>query len=75
MHPVNKKLSFYERGATSMFACQYDQRFSFCAYIPQGYKEEEDTAYPLAVVADVAIRRLYVRETLGESVEISGEAK
>jgi len=32
-------------------------------------------AYPLAVVADVAIRRLYVRETLGESVEISGEAK
>lgn len=32
-------------------------------------------AYPLAVVADVAIRRLYVRETLGEEVEISGENK
>lgn len=32
-------------------------------------------AYPLAVVADVAIRRLYVRETLGEKVEISGEEK
>ncbi len=30
-------------------------------------------AYPLAVVADVAIRRLYIRETLGEPVEISGE--
>ena len=32
-------------------------------------------AYPLAVVADVAVRRLYVRETLGEKVEISGEKK
>lgn len=32
-------------------------------------------AYPLAVVADVAVRRLYIRETLGEKVEISGEEK
>ncbi len=30
-------------------------------------------AYPLAVVADVAVRRLYIRNTLGEQVEISGE--
>ena len=29
--------------------------------------------YPLAIVADVAVRRLYVRETLGEEVEIAGE--
>lgn len=32
-------------------------------------------AYPLAVVADVAVRRLYLRETLGESVEVTGEQK
>jgi len=32
-------------------------------------------AYPLAVVTDVAIRRLYIRETLGEPVEISGESE
>ncbi|MCL4767943.1 MAG: AI-2E family transporter [Hyphomicrobiaceae bacterium] len=32
-------------------------------------------AYPLAVVVDVAVRRLYVRDTLGEAVEISGEEK
>ena len=25
--------------------------------------------YPLAIVVDVAVRRLYVRETLGEEVE------
>lgn len=30
-------------------------------------------AYPLAVVVDVSVRRLYIRETLGEPVEISGE--
>jgi predicted PurR-regulated permease PerM len=29
--------------------------------------------YPLAIVADVAIRRLYVREALGKSVEIPAE--
>jgi predicted PurR-regulated permease PerM len=29
--------------------------------------------YPLAIVADVAVRRLYVREALGEKVEIAGE--
>jgi predicted PurR-regulated permease PerM len=29
--------------------------------------------YPLAIVVDVAVRRLYVRETLGEPVEIAGE--
>lgn len=29
--------------------------------------------YPLAIVADVAVRRLYVRETLGERVDIPAE--
>jgi predicted PurR-regulated permease PerM len=30
-------------------------------------------AYPLAIVIDVAVRRLYVREVLGEKVAIAGE--
>ena len=30
-------------------------------------------AYPLAIVIDVAVRRLYVREALGEKVKIAGE--
>jgi len=29
--------------------------------------------YPLAIVTDVAVRKLYVRETLGEDVEVAGE--
>jgi predicted PurR-regulated permease PerM len=31
--------------------------------------------FPLAVVVNVAVRRLYVRETLGEAVEIAGEKR
>jgi hypothetical protein len=31
------------------------------------------SAIPFAVVSDVAIRRLYVRQTLGEDVEIAAE--
>ncbi len=31
--------------------------------------------YPLAVVADVAIRKLYVEQTLGERVAVAGEPK
>ncbi|HEY8246824.1 MAG TPA: AI-2E family transporter [Hyphomicrobium sp.] len=31
--------------------------------------------YPLAIVIDVAVRSLYVREALGERVEIAGEEK
>lgn len=50
MNPGDKGLSFYERGATTMFSCQYDPRFSFCAYIPSSYREEESESYPLAVV-------------------------
>jgi predicted PurR-regulated permease PerM len=30
-------------------------------------------AYPLAIVIDVAVRRLYVREALGEDVAVPGE--
>lgn len=29
--------------------------------------------FPLAIVFDVAVRRLYVRDTLGESVQIMGK--
>jgi hypothetical protein len=30
------------------------------------------SAIPLAVVTDVAVRKLYVRATLGESIEVAG---
>jgi poly(3-hydroxybutyrate) depolymerase len=45
-----KKLSYYEFGATALFACQYDQRFSYCLYVPEEYSEDGDETYPLVVL-------------------------
>lgn len=45
-----KKISYYGFGRTSLYACQYDQRFSYCLYIPESYDEDGDTTYPLAVI-------------------------
>lgn len=33
-----------------MYACQHDQRFSYCLYVPAGYDEARDQTYPLAVI-------------------------
>lgn len=45
-----QKLGNYERGKTTLFSCQYDQRFSYFTYIPSNYKENDNTQYPLAVI-------------------------
>ncbi|AHV95684.1 hypothetical protein [Paenibacillus sabinae] len=37
-------------GATSLYACQYDQRFSYCAYIPGPSAETGPERRPLLVV-------------------------
>ena len=44
------KLSFYERGATAMFACRFDQRFSYCMHVPERY-EASDARYPIVVAS------------------------
>lgn len=43
-------------GPTSFFACQYDQRFSYCMYIPRDYHEAGDRVYPLFVVVHGSLR-------------------
>ncbi|MDQ3692435.1 MAG: alpha/beta hydrolase [Chloroflexota bacterium] len=45
-----KKITSYGFGRTAMFACQFDQRFSYCLYVPRGYDEDGATTYPLAVI-------------------------
>ena len=44
------KLSFYDFGATPFFASQFDQRFSYCLYVPADYDEAASKAYDLAVI-------------------------
>lgn len=43
-------LHFYEQGATSYFACQADQRFGYCLYVPRAFSFEEAAGYRLCVV-------------------------
>lgn len=44
------KLSFYDFGATTFFASQFDQRFSYCLYVPKDYSETDGKVYDLLVV-------------------------
>ncbi|MBL8265966.1 alpha/beta hydrolase [Steroidobacter sp.] len=42
-------LGFYEKGATPLFACQADQRFSYCLYVPKSYQPSDPQPLKLAV--------------------------
>lgn len=44
-----ERLSFYQFGATTMFASRVDQRFSYCLYVPESYDEHDPAEYPLIV--------------------------
>lgn len=44
------QLSYYQRGRTTIFASQFDQRFSYCLYVPKSHTEDNDRRYPLVVV-------------------------
>lgn len=49
-------LSFYQRGMTAIYASQVDQRFSYGCYIPESYKEDGETRYPLTVLVHGSTR-------------------
>jgi len=50
------RLSHYELGATSLFASQVDQRFSYCLYVPQDVDPDGSETYPLAVIVHGTLR-------------------
>ena len=41
--------AFYARGRTTIYACQFDQRFSYCCYVPRAAEENPDRRLPLLV--------------------------
>ncbi|WP_187970488.1 alpha/beta hydrolase [Aquibium microcysteis] len=45
-----RTLSYYDFGHTTVYASRFDQRFAYCAYVPQDYDEDGDRTYPLAVI-------------------------
>jgi dienelactone hydrolase len=43
------RLSYYDFGATTVFAAQADPRLAWCAYVPHSYEENGTQRYPLVV--------------------------
>ncbi|GAB5467541.1 MAG: hypothetical protein Kilf2KO_05710 [Rhodospirillales bacterium] len=43
-------LTVYDFGRTTAYACRMDQRFSYCLYVPSGYRVDATERYGLAVV-------------------------
>ena len=54
--PHGKRISSYGLGRTAFFACQFDQRFSYCLYVPNNFDEDGTATYPLAVVVHGSLR-------------------
>ncbi|WP_342239555.1 alpha/beta hydrolase [Inquilinus sp. OTU3971] len=49
-HGHGKVLTSSDFGATTVYACGLDQRFSYCAYVPEDYDEDGSDRWPLAVI-------------------------
>jgi poly(3-hydroxybutyrate) depolymerase len=55
-----KRLSYYDFGRTTVHACAADQRFSYCAYVPESYDEDAAQRYRLLVSVHGTMRDMSV---------------
>lgn len=68
-----RKLSYYDFGHTTVYASRLDQRFPWCAYVPQDYDEDGDRTYPLAVIVHGTERgMLTYRDAFADFAEANG---
>jgi dienelactone hydrolase len=68
-----KKLSYYDFGHTTVYASRHDQRFPYCAYVPQDYDEDGSRSYPLAVIVHGTERgMLAYRDAFAHFAEANG---
>ncbi|MDX3109722.1 hypothetical protein ACIBO5_30995 [Nonomuraea angiospora] len=56
LHVVKHPTGFYSAGATTVFASRYDQRFSYCLYVPSAH-DRDGAPLPLAVLQHGTGRR------------------
>jgi pimeloyl-ACP methyl ester carboxylesterase len=49
MSAVEKSVAVYDRGKTTVYACQFDQRFAYCCYVPADYAPDRGRDYRLLV--------------------------
>ena len=53
---TERALSFYDRGRTPLRACRQDPRFSWCAYVPEGYETHRSSDFRLLVAVHGTLR-------------------
>ena len=53
---AERRLSFYDRGRTPLWACRRDPRFSWCAYVPQSYEADRSADFRLLVSVHGTLR-------------------
>lgn len=68
-----KRLSYYDFGHTTVYASRFDQRFPYCAYVPEDYEEDGEKTYPLAVIVHGTERgMLAYRDAFADFAEANG---
>lgn len=68
-----KRLSYYDFGHTTVYASRFDQRFPYCAYVPQNYDEDGERRYPLAVIVHGTERGMIAyRDAFADFAEENG---
>jgi predicted peptidase len=68
-----QKLSYYDFGHTTVYASRLDQRFPYCAYVPDDYEEDGEKTYPLAVIVHGTERGMQAyRDAFADFAEANG---
>lgn len=68
-----RKLSYYDFGHTTVYASRFDQRFPYCAYVPDDYEEDGEKTYPLAVIVHGTERGMQAyRDAFADFAEANG---
>ena len=68
---MSKRLSSYDLGKTASFACQVDQRFSYCLYVPRAYAQRAETPRLLVAIHDTGRHNQQLRDHFAEFAELT----
>lgn len=74
-HPsaIPVRLSYYEKGRASVYACANDQRFAFCLFVPSSYRDDaEDRWQVLVAVHGAQCDAQRFRDELADFAELRG---
>lgn len=66
---MSKRLSSYDLGKTASLACQVDQRFSYCLYVPHTYAQRAETPRLLVAIHDTGRHNQHLRDQFAEFAE------